>query len=127
MEKQICIVSVIDDYKVVLNVGAKDGVSMGNRFLIYTLSDQQIIDPITQEPLGFLEYVKGTGTVTHIQDTMCTIESDKYENSHPRKVIRRNSSYAVLNPLGGSTEETIIEKEHIPFDDPQIMDLAKRI
>ena len=57
---------------------------------------------------------------------MCTIESDKYENSLPRKTIRKRSPSFIINPLNeGPVEETIIEKEHIPFDNPEVGDLAK--
>lgn len=129
MKKQICVVHVQDDYKVSLNVGSKDGVSKGNSFLIYTLSDHEIIDPISKESLGFLEFVKGTGTVIHVQENMCTIESNKYENSLPRKTIRKNAGSSLIVALNGSstTEETVIEREHVPFDNPEIGDFAKQI
>ncbi len=129
MAKQICVVHVQDDYKVSLNVGSKDGICKGNTFLIYTLSDHEIIDPISKEPLGFLEFVKGTGTVIHVQENMCTIESNKYENSLPKKTIRKNAGTSLIAALNGAstTEETIIEREHIPFEDPEVGDFAKRI
>ncbi|PNV62244.1 hypothetical protein C0033_09020 [Clostridium sp. chh4-2] len=126
MSKNIYVVYIHDDYKLSLNVGKNDGINLNNRFLIYTLSDHEIIDPATKESLGYLELVKGTGKVIHVQDNMCTIESDKYENSLPRKIIRKNSPSFIINPLlEGPVEETIIEKEHIPFDNPEVGDLAK--
>lgn len=75
-EKIPCVAKVLDDYKLVLNIGSYDDVVMGQRFLIYGLSDDEIIDPITHESLGYLELVRGTGSVIFIQEKMCIIKSD---------------------------------------------------
>lgn len=126
MKSNIKVVSVLDDdYKIVLNVGEFDGVSFGQRFLIYSLSDHEIIDPDTGDSLGFLEIVKGTGKVIHIQDKMCTIESNKYEDSLPQKITRRSKSLFEISPP--IIEETKIERNHLPFESPSIGDLAKLI
>ena len=61
------VASIINEYKVVINRGIKHDIRLGQRFLIYKLSDEEIIDPITKEPLGYLEIVKGTGKVIHLQ------------------------------------------------------------
>lgn len=92
------------------------------RFLIYSLSDHEIIDPDTNESLGFLEFVKGTGSVVHIQDKMCTIESDRYETSPPRIIRTKPNVYT-----GSVTEERITDKVLIPFEDVVVGDLAKPI
>lgn len=127
MSKQLCVVHIQDDYKLVLNIGSNDSIKNGTRFLIYALSDHPIIDPVSNESLGFLEIVKGTGKVIHLQDTMCTIESDKYENSLPRKTIRKIKP-SIFSPFDdGPTEETVVEREHIPFDNPEIGDFAKPV
>lgn len=114
-----------DDYKLVLNAGTNKGIKTGNRFLIYALSEHEIIDPDTSESLGYLEIVKGTGKVVHVQDKMCTIESDAYEISPPTKIIRKQN--LLLGAYGGTTEEHTSSKEQIPFESPEIGDFAKRI
>ena len=82
------IAKVLDDCKVVMNAGSNRKISNGQKYLIYQLSDEEIIDPDTNKSLGFLEIVKGTGTVTHVQDNMATLESCEREKSS--KIIRRS-------------------------------------
>ncbi len=119
------VVEILDGgYKLVINAGANQGIKSGNRFLVYTLSEHEIIDPDTKESLGYLEIVKGTGKVTHVQEKMCTIESDVFETTPSTTITRRK------NPLFGAygiTEEQSSSKSHIPFEDPKINDFAKQI
>lgn len=111
------IAKVLDSYKVVMNAGSNQKISNGQKYLIYQLSDEEIIDPDTNKSLGFLEIVKGTGTVTHVQDNMATLEACEREKSS--KIIHRS----VI--LGGATEE--VEASIKPFDNPQVGDLLKRV
>lgn len=120
---QYKVVSVMDDnYKIVINAGVNKGIKIGQRFLVYALSDHEIIDPDTKASLGFLEIVKGTGKVVHVQEQMATIESDVYETSQPTKIIRKNPMYGF-----GTTEEQTVSREHIAFDNPKIGDFVKQI
>lgn len=124
MEKQLKVVSVLDDYKVVINAGSNQGIKKGQRYLLFTLSDKEIIDPDTHESLGFLEIVKGTGKITHVQEKMSTIESTEYKTL-PKKIRRKNDNYNLFS--GSYEEETEPEHEQLPFDDPEIGDLVKRV
>ncbi len=112
------IVKVLDDYRVVMNAGSNQGIAKGQKYLIYQLSDDEIIDPDTNKSLGFLEIVKGTGTVTHVQDNMTTLESCDHETTS--KTIRRR------NIWGGPIEE-VSETPIKSFNNPQIGDLLKRV
>lgn len=122
---QYKVVGIFDnDYKLVINAGANKGIKIGHRFLIYALSEYEIIDPDTSESLGHLEIVKGTGKVVHVQEKMSTIESDTYDSAPPTKIIRkRNSLWGNYD----ATEEQTISKEHIPFESPKKGDFAKRV
>ncbi len=129
----IKIAKVIDRYTLVLNKGEKDGIKVGQRFLIYSIGDE-IIDPDTKESLGNLEIVKGTGRVTNLQDKMATIGSDM--KSSPSRTVRRVKEgdplgiRAITRAFGGSTTQEIEEQlppEKIPFEDPTIGDMAKTI
>ena len=131
MDKQPKVVYVSsDNCKVSLNVGCCNGVSLGDKFLVYSLSDHEIIDPDTKESLGFLEFVKGSGKVVHVQEKLCTIESNTYKKPKPTKTITKHIPNTFMASFGTqTTEETVIdgESEQVPFDNPQIGDLAKPI
>jgi hypothetical protein len=69
------VAALIDAGRVVINRGAQDGIRFGQRFTIYELSEQDIVDPATNESLGHLEIIRGTGSVVHIQDRMSIVEA----------------------------------------------------
>ena len=115
------VAKVIDDYTLVINRGEADGITNGQRFLIYNLSEEEILDPETGQTLGHLEIVKGSGRVTHIQERMSTIKSDRTTSSK-RKIIRRAPHYAY-----GEEEEITPSSETIPFENARIGDKAKPI
>lgn len=124
MEKKLKVVSLIDKYKVVINAGSNQGVKIGQRYLLYTLSNEDITDPDTNESLGFLEIVKGTGKVIHVQEKMCTIESDNYKVL-PKTIKRKNARYSLFSEP--YEEEIESEREQLPFDNPALGDLVKRV
>ena len=39
------IAKVIDPYHIAINIGACDGVQKGQKFLIYSIDDEPLIDP----------------------------------------------------------------------------------
>jgi hypothetical protein len=67
---------VLDGERVVINHGHDVGIKMGQTFLIYELSKQEIVDPATGESLGLLEIPKGMGRVVNVQDHMATLAAD---------------------------------------------------
>lgn len=123
--KTYIVASIIDAYKIVINGGYEDGISINQRFLVYSLSEEDIIDPITGQKLGKLEIIKGTGKVTHVQAKMSTIESDSYKISSKKRTIKTSNP---LISFGGS-EEIVEDSEpkHMPFDEVSIEDHAKLI
>ena len=70
------VAKVLDSRRVVLNRGKDADIKVGERFLIFAISQTEIRDPDTRESLGFLEVVKGTGSVSTVQDRMSVLESD---------------------------------------------------
>ena len=119
------VASIINEYKVVINRGIEHDIRLGQRFLIYKLSDEEIIDPITKEPLGYLEIVKGTGKVIHLQEKMATIESDKTERTSTT-ITKKIHPYLPPPVLGDPIEE-ISSPKRVPFDSVQVGDQAKPI
>ena len=120
---QARVLRVIDEHTVVIDRGTNHGLSNGQRFLIYRPEEDPILDPDTNEPLGYLEHVIGTAIVIHAQESISTLESDSRERS--KRTLRRNPK---LSALLGSTEETYFhEGELTPLKDPRIGDLARPI
>ncbi|WP_418451867.1 hypothetical protein [Candidatus Ventrimonas sp.] len=122
MKTIIKVVRVIDEYKLVLNIGSDDGAKQGQKYLIYEVGPEEIFDPDTKESLGFLELVKGTGIITHVQPKMSTIESCIYDKSSS-KTVRRNP-LGVLSDYVETVDSNQIQR---PFENPRINDLAKRV
>lgn len=122
MRDNIKVVKVIDEFNAVINYGSNDGAQKGQKFLIYALSDEEIIDPDTNESLGFLEIVRGTGEVINVQERMSTIKSATYKKTPPNIVHKRD-------PFSIGTTETVeqFEPTQLPFVSIQISDFAKQI
>lgn len=119
------VANIINDYKIVINRGIEHEIRLGQRFLIYNLSNEQIIDPVTKESLGYLEIVKGTGKVIHVQEKMATVESDKTEIS--KTIITKKRSPYLPPPVLGDPIEEISSPKQVPFDSVQVGDKAKPI
>lgn len=113
------VAEVYNKYRLVINRGTIDGVDIGQRFLVYRLSDEEIHDPTTGDSLGRLEIPKGTGEVIVAQHRMATIESDEYPPSH--RTIKRGG-YSLVE------EEFITpSKRPKPFHDPKVGDFVKPV
>ena len=92
--KEIRVAKVLSWTRLVLNVGSADGIKENSNFLVYSIGSEDIIDPITGDSLGKLEYVKGKGHVIHLQEKMCTIET--FEKDRGKRIIkRRNPLWAI--------------------------------
>ena len=119
------VIKIINEYKIVINRGSIHGVRPDQRFLIYSLSEEELKDPETGESLGHLEIVKGIGRAIHVQDKLTTLHSDKKEITR-RKIIKRpNIAFRYFLP----EVEEIIEptEETEPFEDVEVGDKAKPI
>ena len=135
--KSIRVAQVVDIYRLVLNVGKRDGIAAQDKFLIYGLGGE-VTDPETNENLGPLELVRGRGIVEHLQDSMCTIQSTmQRQMPGVKKVYQRESAtkgiesarmgiLSTLDPQIQEVEEpprSVIE----PFYSPKVGDFARKI
>ncbi len=78
------VVKVIDDYKLVINRGEISGIREGQRMLVYNTSEEEIKDPQTGESLGYLDLVRGTGTIIFVQEKISILQSDRTNNKGSR-------------------------------------------
>ena len=120
--KEIRVAKVLSGTRLVLNVGSDNGIEENSSFLIYSIGND-IIDPITGNSLGKLEYVKGTGHVIHLQEKMCTIET--FRKDSRKRVIHRKDPF--LWGIDGMETEEIPADELEEFDNVMIGDNAKLI
>lgn len=111
---------VNSDYTLTINRGWDHNVAKGDRFLVYSIDPEELIDPETGESLGHLEIIRGTGVAVHVQQKMTTIESNRYANRG--RTIRRQSG--AFSALGGETIEEP-EQKLLPFDSPEVGDKVK--
>ena len=125
MNKTPRVIKVIDEYKVVLNIGDDDGVKVGQIFVVYAEDPEELTDPDTGENLGKLEIVRGRGKVTHVQQKMSTIEST--EKGATRRIVRKSSPLMPTVALLGPTETEEYEPTSMPFEDPERGDFARRV
>lgn len=120
------VVKVIDPYTVVANKGSADGILVGQTVALIGITEDDIIDPQTQESLGKLEIFKGRGRVKYVQEKLATIESMEKEVG---KIVRRGGSgQGLMSSLGtwGIREEEVVEPPRIlPFSDPSYGDVIR--
>lgn len=69
----IQVAKVLSRDRVILNRGEVHGVKPGMRFVLYNVSEEEILDPATGESLGQLELIKGAGEAIHVQAKMCVV------------------------------------------------------
>ena len=112
------VAKVIDHRTVVLNKGAQDGISEGNKFVVFNLGEE-VHDPKTGESLGILEEVKGKGKVVHVQDRVCTIETYEFDMIP----ARTPSLFDNLTKIHGERKEIVYRM----FVGVQLGDYARRI
>jgi hypothetical protein len=125
--KQAKVAKVIDEFKVVLNVGTDDGIEANQDFIIYRQGDD-ITDPDTGESLGTFEEVIGRGVITYVQDRIATLESsDILEGG--RKVVRKANRFTgIIGMFSPDTEEVFeMPDKTKPFKNARIGDLVKRM
>ncbi|WP_338440967.1 hypothetical protein VZG28_08580 [Synechococcus elongatus IITB4] len=126
---EIRVASVESEFELVLNIGSNGGISVGQRFLVYTLG-KEIFDPVSGESLGNLEVINGTGTVVHVQERICTIKSDMTAKA-PKKTTTRNRLTSPISPLFRSGEQLIEEllepPQPVGFSSPSVGAFARPI
>jgi hypothetical protein len=69
------VAKIVNETTVVINVGAKDGVKDGMRFVIVA-EGEEVKDPDTGESLGKWEVVKGRVVASHVQENMAVCEAE---------------------------------------------------
>jgi hypothetical protein len=131
------VVKVLDDKHVVINKGRRDRVELGQKFLIYGIDDEDLVDPVTKESLGHLEIVRGQGIVTHVQDRIATVRSNNVQKlAGGRRIIKRTPAGAALLGIHALSMRAMLEEEVVeiptesevmPFEGAEVGDNVRPI
>ena len=117
------VLKIIDDYKIVIDKGSADGVTMENRFLVYRLGDE-LFDPNTEESLGILEIVCGEGKPDHIQERLTTLYTSKQQTRRTKTIVKRGG----LSAFYGDVEEIHDPESYaVPFENVDTDCLVRQI
>lgn len=76
------IIKILDQYRVIIDVGADSGIKRSMDFIIYS-EGETVKDPESNEDLGRLENVKARVKVSHIQKRFSILESSETETRTP--------------------------------------------
>ena len=118
------IIKVQDDTHVVINRGSNHGAKIGQRYILYRITGEMLMDPDTGEKLGKLEIALGTGKVSYVHEKWSTIESDMPRLPQSR-VTRKTAG---IFTVGSQLEITEVPSDGmLSFDNPQQGDYAKPI
>jgi hypothetical protein len=125
------VVHVADQHaasEVVINRGARHGVKLGDRFLVFGYGPD-VVDPDTGEDLGKVELVRGRGEVVHVQDRLSTLRSMERRRriGGGKRIIRDSGVFGFGVPSGKVIEEDISPEESVPFEAIRLGDVAKPI
>jgi hypothetical protein len=104
------VIKIIDDYRIVLNVGSNDRVTEGMLFQIIEKQGEEILDPDTGESYGTLDIVKATLRVIAVYPKMCICT-----NSKSTKALGDPLAFSIaarlnvnLNQVSGGYNQNII-------------------
>lgn len=91
------IIRILDDQRLIINVGLQHGVQIGDRFYIYE-SGEEIIDPESGESLGQMELVKAEVEVIHVQEKIAFVIPPQKEQKSPQTVL--SATLQQISPSG---------------------------
>lgn len=97
------IIKILNQYKVVVDIGADSGIRKDMDFIIYS-EGETIRDPDSDEVLGKLENIKARVKVIHIQERFSTLESSETETR------RLSTPQAWLDFWSGFSKEETVRK-----------------
>jgi hypothetical protein len=75
---------------------------MDQRFLVYEVDDEDIVNPVTNRRLGKLETPKGTGKVVNVAHSWSEMRSDNFAES--RRWWTTTSNLEGREPFAGPEE-----------------------
>lgn len=110
------VIRILDTTTVMLNVGSNDGVGVGDRFGIYTPTEN-IVDPETEEVLGDFRRLKASVVVVSVFPRFVVASTPVRQ----QRVQERSPGFGVLGLTTSRTEEI---QADLPVNEVEIKPLA---
>ena len=98
------IVKIISEYNVVVNCGTNHGIAEGQILEVFEHGDT-VIDPVTNENLGTLDYIKAKLRVVNVFPNMCICEN---RDGEVQKTIQEMISFSMTQRVPLNVETTDI-------------------
>ncbi len=114
---------ILDEYRIVINVGRIDEVKEGMVFVVFTQSEDEIKDPDSGEVLGKLENVKDYISVAHVQDRFSTCvarEKKKMTKEGEAMGVQTLSGAMMAESMTARPESGKIDTEKLNVNTSQI-------
>ncbi|MFT8616867.1 MAG: hypothetical protein ABF723_13725 [Lentilactobacillus hilgardii] len=108
VDKKIKIIKIIDETTFILNVGQIDGIDENTKFRIIDSNPEPIIDPDTEETIGFLETSKGTIEADQVQEKMTVARTQLHTKLNKSSLL---SAMSALQPYETQYREELIVDE----------------
>lgn len=89
------VIKIISNQQIVLNVGAKQGVEIGDVFQLVDRDGEEVYDPETDEFLGTLDFTKAEVKVEKVYPKMCICVN----NQTLSLIANKNSSFTISSTL----------------------------
>jgi len=80
------VAKIVDESRLVLNVGSAHGVKPGMHFVVFQ-EGEVVTDPETGEPLGKMELVKAEVVVEHVQDRISLVSAPAVHEEDPDTTV----------------------------------------
>lgn len=107
------VVRILDDQRIVINLGMNHGVQTGDHFYIYE-AGEEIQDPVTNEPLGKLELVKAEVEAVHVQEKISFVMPPEKKTDTLHTVL--SAAMAQVSPTGHYGQDPKRDRLHIRTD-----------
>ncbi len=127
------VAKILNEFQLVLNVGAEQGVRKGMDFVIFE-QGMEVENPDGGDSLGRMELVKGEVTVSHVQDKMSIAQSKEVEAKKESTVLSARLAEvtpSAKNRLEGRHEKLYVRRgdiSGIPSVDPiKVGDSARSV
>jgi hypothetical protein len=104
------IAKIVDESTFLINVGLKEGVQNGMRFVVFD-EGEEVTDPDTGEVLGIWEIVKGELVVVNVQERLSMVQTPVKKVETPGTL-----SAMMVEASKGKAEE----REHLSVDRTQM-------